>query len=190
MTRRRRESCVAWRSPGAHKSQADGAIGRRLAPHAQAIAFAQAETEIRVLLAQPHCLLAAFDLHHPEAAAEPFARAGTQPARDHDAVAVFGEIGEMRVLMLAPDRGAVGIVIENRNPTRHGGLFWSPHGAERNAGLSFPDFRPLSRASIRATGSLRRLALGLDQVAVDQALGDLHRVEGRALAQIVRDRSE
>jgi len=34
---------------------------------------------------------------------------------------------------------------------------------------------------------LRRLALGFDQLALDEAFGDLNRIERRALAQIVRD---
>src|SRR5262249_494439 len=36
------------------------------------------------------------------------------------------------------------------------------------------------------SGSVRRLALGRDELAVDEAFGDLNGVERRALAQIVR----
>src|SRR5271154_1841108 len=42
-------------------------------------------------------------------------------------------------------------------------------------------------ASLTMTGSLRRLLLRGDQLAVDQAFGDLDGVERRALAQIVGD---
>src|SRR5215510_10923131 len=43
------------------------------------------------------------------------------------------------------------------------------------------------RLESSSPSNLRRLALGLDQLAVDQALGDLNRVERGALAQVVGD---
>src|SRR5262249_53762304 len=59
----------------------------------------------------------------------------------------------------------------------------SPHGAERNAG--FPDFRPHSRASIRATISIPRLP-GVLGGGKDELVGG-RQVEARLKAEDGRD---
>src|SRR5262249_54601264 len=99
--------------------QCDGLIRRRLAPYAESIALAQAQAEVRILLAQAGGIRAVLDLHHPQAPAIPLAGIRTQPTGEHDFVAMPVEIGEVGVLVLLAYPGATRIILQNPPPPGH-----------------------------------------------------------------------